>query len=70
METKTENETRTSDKYIVCVSCGDEFIWTAEEQRFYSDKLLSAPRHCQPCRDERRRSLEDRRHQAKGAGAW
>lgn len=41
-----------------CVSCGVEFVFTAEEQKHFFEKLLfpfySAPVHCPRCRRERR----------------
>lgn len=38
------------DKVIVCKSCGQEFAWTAGEQKFYDEKGLQPPTHCRICR--------------------
>jgi len=40
-----------SDKTIVCVDCGQEFVWTAREQAFYEEKgFENAPKKCFDCR--------------------
>lgn len=51
------------DKYIRCLGCGDEFLFSAGEQRFFSDKLLKPPRRCKECRVKRRATI-DRRPEA------
>ncbi len=39
------------DKKLVCKQCGSEFIFTANEQEFYSRKGLSyEPKRCKVCR--------------------
>lgn len=46
------------DKTIKCCErdCGDEFIFTEQEQTFYASKSLSEPRRCKPCRDRRKKA--------------
>ena len=29
-----------------CVKCGNSFIWSYGEQRFYAERGLVPPRHC------------------------
>jgi len=39
------------DKRLQCVECGAEFVWTAGEQAFYSEKqFANEPRRCPACR--------------------
>jgi hypothetical protein len=42
------------DKFITCIDCSDEFLWTASEQAYFTSKELSPPKRCKPCRDYRR----------------
>jgi len=42
------------DQVIRCCDCGNDFVWTAAEQKFYKSKLLSPPRRCRSCRKVRR----------------
>ena len=43
-----------SDERIECVRCGQAFIWSAGEQRFYRERGLDRPKHCPDCRSQRR----------------
>lgn len=47
------------DKTIIC-SCGNEFILTVGEQKFYKKNLLHEPKRCPDCREKRRRENEQR----------
>ena len=42
------------DKFITCIDCGDEFLFTASEQAYFTSKELSQPKRCKACRDYRR----------------
>jgi len=43
------------DKTLVCKECGDEFIFTAGEQEFYSERgFQNEPQRCKKCRDARK----------------
>lgn len=44
-----------SDKTLTCVECGEEFIFSDEEQQFYSERGFQEPKRCKPCRDKRKR---------------
>ncbi len=33
-----------------CIRCGDEFIFTVNDQLFYKEKGYVDPRNCRPCR--------------------
>ena len=38
------------DKVMVCSDCGNKFIWTAGEQKFFIDKgLRNIPKRCKVC---------------------
>jgi len=58
----TPNPTVFRDQTIACAGCGQPFLWTAEQQEFYQEKQLSAPKRCKPCRDARRNERERGRH--------
>ncbi len=43
------------DQRLMCVSCGEEFLFTAGEQAFYRERgLTHAPTRCKRCRDQRK----------------
>jgi CxxC-x17-CxxC domain-containing protein len=43
------------DRTIVCVDCGNEFVFTEREQEWYREKgLAHEPRRCKPCRTNRK----------------
>jgi hypothetical protein len=53
-----ENEKKPiDDQLLTCVACGAEFVFSVGEQVYYQSKLLSVPRRCKKCRDDRKRSL-------------
>lgn len=50
-----------SDKWLMCVDCGKQFLWDAGEQAwFVSNHLENQPKRCKKCRDKRR---VERKHQ-------
>ena len=48
------------DKYIECLGCGREFLFSAGEQRFFDEKSLKPPKRCQKCRVKRRGTIDRR----------
>lgn len=39
------------DKNIVCIDCGNDFVWTVGEQIFFRDKgLENPPKRCRDCK--------------------
>lgn len=43
------------DKTLVCKDCGSEFVFTAGEQQFYSEKgFENEPQRCPACRRARK----------------
>ena len=49
-----------TDKSLACRDCGNEFVFTAGEQEFYSQKGFdNAPTRCPDCRKARKSSRGD-----------
>jgi len=46
-----------TDKTLTCADCGQDFIFTEGEQKYFWSKGLSEPKRCKPCRMLRRRSM-------------
>ena len=43
------------DETLVCKDCGNEFVFTAGEQRFYAEKgFMNKPKACKACRDAKK----------------
>lgn len=43
------------DKVLVCSECGEDFIFSAGEQEFYSEKgFANEPKRCKVCRSARK----------------
>jgi CxxC-x17-CxxC domain-containing protein len=42
------------DRFLKCVDCGAEFVFTAGEQQFYHEKeFRNEPKRCKPCKNKR-----------------
>ena len=49
-----------ADMPLTCKECGEEFLWTEGEQRFYASKgLVNQPARCWPCRTNRRQAMNN-----------
>lgn len=47
-----------ADVDILCIDCGNEFIWTAGEQIFFRDKgLKNPPKRCKDCKQAKNERL-------------
>jgi len=47
-----------NDQRILCVDCGEKFIWTAGEQVFFHDKgLKNPPKRCKSCKQAKNERL-------------
>ena len=43
-----------SDRVLKCVSCGNDFVFTADEQLFFRAKqFANDPKHCKECKSKR-----------------
>jgi CxxC-x17-CxxC domain-containing protein len=46
------------DRLLVCIDCGDSFIWSAGEQAFFRDKqLTNPPKRCKGCKQAKNERL-------------
>lgn len=41
-------------KKIVCCDCGESFLFTGGEQKYYEERKLSEPKRCPVCRAKRK----------------
>ncbi len=41
-------------KKIVCCDCGETFLFTGGEQKYYEERKLSEPKRCPSCRQKRK----------------
>jgi CxxC-x17-CxxC domain-containing protein len=56
-----------TDKILVCADCGQQFVFTANEQDFYAQRGFSEPKRCGPCRSARKAARPEGGH---GAGGY
>ena len=42
------------DRNIACVECGQEFVFSADDQQYHSERGYSDPKRCPSCRAARR----------------
>lgn len=55
-----ENTEIMQDITIVCKDCGQEFVWTVGEQKFFKEKgLENRPVRCKDCRNKKRTKFEN-----------
>ena len=47
-----------TDKNLVCMDCSQEFVFTARDQEFYSERGFTEPKRCTPCRNARKAQRE------------
>jgi CxxC-x17-CxxC domain-containing protein len=40
------------DKNLTCQDCGEEFLFSADEQQFYETKGFTDPKRCKDCRQK------------------
>jgi len=46
-------EEKPTDKIIVCKTCQKEFLWSAQEQKYYQKKgFKKKPQKCNSCREK------------------
>ena len=56
------------DRLMACADCGENFLWTAEEQEHYRAKGYDPPRRCKECRQAKKERNADRERRRGGAG--
>lgn len=47
-----------TDKTLTCADCGQQFVFTADDQEFYASRGYSEPKRCRSCRSLRRSERE------------
>jgi CxxC-x17-CxxC domain-containing protein len=58
------------DKTIVCVDCGAEFTFTADEQQRFAERgFTNEPKRCKTCRDARKASQTSGNRSGGGGGS-
>ncbi len=51
-------EIKFQDKNILCIDCGQEFVWSTGEQEFFCDKgLTNPPKRCKTCKQAKNERL-------------
>lgn len=51
-------QTDFQDTSLICIDCGNDFIWSAGEQLFFYDKgLKNPPKRCKPCKQAKNERL-------------
>lgn len=45
------------NKKLTCKDCGNEFIWTVSEQKFFNANNLVPPKRCKACRVRKRNQV-------------
>jgi CxxC-x17-CxxC domain-containing protein len=46
------------DKTLTCSDCGQEFLFSGDDQEFYQTRGFSEPKRCRSCRAQRRTERE------------
>jgi len=55
-------ESDLEDKTLMCKDCGNKFVWTKGEQKFFLDKgLENIPKRCKPCTAVYKAKLQEKR---------
>ncbi|MFQ5649830.1 MAG: zinc-ribbon domain-containing protein [bacterium] len=44
------------DSTLICVDCGNEFVFSEGEQEFYKERGFEEPKRCKPCREQRKKN--------------
>lgn len=63
-------ETEFEDKILICVDCGEEFVFTASAQRYFAERgFTDDPRRCKCCYMELKRTRRSREKAADRRGS-
>ncbi len=58
MQIFSESESEFEEKSIICIDCGNNFVWSIGEQTFYRDKgLKNPPKRCKECKQAKNERL-------------
>lgn len=63
-EVRTEGaEVVYEDITLTCKDCGEEFVFTAGEQKFYAEKgFVNQPKCCKACRDKKKAARAEKEY--------
>lgn len=42
---------------LICLDCGEPFVWSSGERQFFWSKGLAKPKRCPKCREKRKATL-------------
>ncbi|MBQ7757503.1 AbiH family protein [Anaerotignum sp.] len=59
-----------SDKRLLCIECGNEFIISAREQEYFHNLGYVLPKRCRTCRNKRRQEQQEKIAEAEAAKKW
>ena len=63
MSTRTE----VRDRLMACQDCGENFVWSADEQEFFAQKgFTDPPKRCAECRRQKKARYAEREQQNGG----
>lgn len=51
-----------SDQTLTCQDCGKEFVFSANDQKFYEEKGFQAPKRCPECR-KAKKATRDKKYE-------
>ena len=73
-DVKTEGVNETSEEPVyeditlTCRDCGEKFVFTAGEQKFYAEKgFMNKPKCCKACRDKKKNAGKTERNLSRNA---
>jgi CxxC-x17-CxxC domain-containing protein len=52
-----EKKSAMPDVEIICSDCNEAFPFTEREQEYFTERNLSQPKRCKPCRDARKQNF-------------
>jgi CxxC-x17-CxxC domain-containing protein len=58
------------DKNLTCSDCGAEFVFSAKDQAYYTERGFVAPKRCKPCREAKKAAGPSRPGGGGGGGGY
>jgi CxxC-x17-CxxC domain-containing protein len=58
-----------TDKTLTCVECGRQFLFSADDQEFFTSRGYLEPKRCRTCRANRRMDRDGGQARPEGAAA-
>ena len=57
------------DKSLTCSDCGAEFVFSAKDQAYYTERGFVSPKRCKPCREAKKAQGPSRGPRESGGGS-